>query len=125
MVPLSEHEQRVLHEMEQTLYRHDPRFASRVRDESVYRFAGRNLRWSVVGFVAGLAIMLAFFTTSVLVGFVGVALMFASSVGVAINLKRMGRAGMADLSRTVHADGIGQTLGRTGTRLRKRFRPGP
>lgn len=122
-MPLSEHEQRVLHEMEQALYRHDPRFASRVRDESVYRFAGRNLRWSIAGFVAGLAIMVAFFTTSVLVGFLGVALMFVSLVGVAVNLKRMGRAGLDDLSRTVHTDGLGQTLGKTGSRIRKRFRP--
>jgi hypothetical protein len=122
-VPLSEHEQRVLHEMEQALYRHDPRFASRVRDESVYRFAGRNLRWSIAGFVAGLAIMVAFFTTSVLVGFLGVALMFVSLIGVAVNLKRMGRAGLDDLSRTVHADGLGQTLGKTGSRIRKRFHP--
>lgn len=122
-MPLSEHEQRVLHEMEQALYRHDPRFASRVRDESVYRFAGRNLRWSIAGFVAGLAIMVAFFTTSVVVGFLGVALMFVSLVGVAVNLKRMGRAGIDDLTRTVHADGLGQTLGQTGSRIRKRFRP--
>ena len=110
--------------MEQALYRHDPRFASRVRNESVYRYAGRNLRWSIVGFAAGLAIMVAFFTSSVLAGFLGVAIMFASSIGVAVNLKRMGKAGLSDLSRTVHAEGIGQTLGRTGTRLRKRFRPG-
>lgn len=122
-MPLSEHEQRVLKEMEQALYRHDPRFASRVRDESVYRYAGRNLRWSIVGFAAGLAIMLATFTTSVFLGFVGVAVMFASSVGVAVNLKRMGRAGLDDLSRTVRAENIGNAFGQTRARMRKRFRP--
>jgi len=109
--------------MEQALYRHDPRFASRVRDESVYRYAGRNLRWSIAGFLAGLAIMVAFFTASVVVGFLGVALMFVSLVGVAVNLKRMGRAGLDDLSRTVHADGFGHSLGETRSRIRKRFRP--
>lgn len=123
-MPLSEHEQRVLHEMEQALYRHDPGFVSRVRDENVYRYAGRNLRWSVVGFAAGLAIMIAFFTTSVAAGFIGVAIMFASSIGAAINLKRMGKAGLSDLSRTVNTEGIGQTVGRAGARLRKRFRSG-
>lgn len=122
-MPLSEHEQRVLKEMEQALYRHDPRFASKVRDESVYRFAGRNLRWSIVGFVAGLAIMLACFTTSVFLGFLGVAIMFACSIGIAVNLKRMGRAGLDDLSRTVRADSIGSAFGNTRARFRKRFRP--
>lgn len=122
-MPLSEHEQRVLKEMEQALYRHDPRFVSRVRDESVYRYAGRNLRWSAVAFAAGLAIMLATFTTSVFLGFVGVAIMFASSVGVAVNVKRMGRAGLDDLSRTVRSDGVGNAFGQTRARMRKRFRP--
>ncbi|MDA8070005.1 MAG: DUF3040 domain-containing protein [Actinomycetota bacterium] len=123
-MPLSEHEQRVLHEMEQALYRHDPRFANRVRDESVYRYAGRNLRWSILGFLAGLAIMVAFFTVSPVAGFAGVALMFVSLVGVAVNLKRMGRAGLDDLNRTVHAGGVGHTLGQAGSRIRKRFRSG-
>lgn len=121
-MPLSEHEQRVLKEMEQALYRHDPRFATRVRDESVYRYAGRNLRWSIVGFVVGLVVMVACFTTSVLLGFVGVAIMFASSIGVAANLKRMGRAGLDDLTRTVKTDTIGTTLGQTRDRMRRRFR---
>jgi hypothetical protein len=121
-LPLSEHEQRVLKEMEQALYRHDPRFASKVRDESVYRFAGRNLRWSVVGFAAGLAIMLASFTTSVFLGFLGVAIMFGCSIGVGVNLKRMGRAGLDDLNRSVRTDGIGAALGKTRARIRRRFR---
>jgi hypothetical protein len=122
-VPLSEHEQRVLREMEQALYRHDPRFATRVRDESVYRYAGRNLRWSIVGCAAGLAIMLASFTWSVLLAFVGVALLFGSSVGVATNLKRMGRAGLDDLTGSARPDDAGSATGTVGERLRRRFRP--
>lgn len=124
-MPLSEHEQRVLKEMEQALYRHDPRFASKVRDESVYRFAGRNLRWSIFGFAAGLAIMLACFTTSVFLGFLGVLVMFACSISMAVNLKRMGKAGLDDLSRTARADDIGSALGSTRARIRRRFRPDP
>jgi hypothetical protein len=79
-VPLSEHEQRVLHELEQALYQQDPAFADRVRSESVYRYAGRYLKWSIAGFVAGLAVMLFFFTTNVFLGFLGVLIMFASLV---------------------------------------------
>jgi protein-S-isoprenylcysteine O-methyltransferase Ste14 len=123
-VPLSEHEQKVLQELEQALYRQDPAFADRVRSENVYRYAGRYLRWSVLGFVAGLVVMLVFFTTSVLAGFAGVLLMFASLIAFWTNLRRMGRAGWDDLSRSLRAQGIGTALNGTRARLRDRFHKG-
>ncbi|MGH9030235.1 MAG: DUF3040 domain-containing protein, partial [Acidimicrobiales bacterium] len=49
-LPLSEHEQRVLHELEQALVQEDPAFADRVRSETVYRHAGRYLTGSILGF---------------------------------------------------------------------------
>jgi hypothetical protein len=121
-VPLSEHEQRVLHELEQALYQQDPAFADRVRSENVYRYAGRYLKWSVLGFVAGLAVMLAFFTTSVFLGFVGVLIMFASLVTFWTNLRRMGKAGWEEIGRSLRKQGIGETLNETRGWLRDRFR---
>ena len=61
-LPLSEHEQRILHELEQSLYQEDPDFAERVRSETVYRHAGRYCIWSALVFVAALVFM--FFTFS-------------------------------------------------------------
>jgi len=52
-MPLSEHEQRILAELEESLVRQDPEFAERVRSETVYRHAGRYLKGAAVGFVAG------------------------------------------------------------------------
>jgi hypothetical protein len=121
-VPLSEHEQRVLQELEQALYQQDPAFADRVRSESVYRFAGRYLKWSIAGFVAGLAVMLYFFTTSVFVGFLGVLIMFASLVTFWTNIRRMGKAGWEDIGRSLRADGISHALSDTRTWMRDRFR---
>ena len=121
-VPLSEHEQRVLHELEQALYQQDPAFADRVRSESVYRYAGRYLKWSVLGFVLGLAVMLAFFTTSVFLGFVGVLIMFASLVTFWTNVRRMGKAGWEDFGRSLRAQGVGNALNDTRGWLRNRFR---
>ena len=121
-MPLSEHEQRVLHELEQALYQQDPAFADRVRSESVYRYAGRYLKWSVLGFIVGLAVMLAFFTTSVFLGFVGVLIMFASLVTFWTNVRRMGKAGWEDLGRSLRAQGVGHTLNETRGWLRNRFR---
>ncbi|MHB8682387.1 MAG: DUF3040 domain-containing protein [Acidimicrobiales bacterium] len=121
-MPLSEHEQRVLQELEQALYQQDPAFADRVRSENVYRYAGRYLKWSIVGFVVGLAVMVAFFTTSVPVGFVGVLIMFASLVAFWTNLRRMGKAGIEDIGRSLRADGIGNAFNDGRAWLRDRFR---
>jgi sulfite exporter TauE/SafE len=121
-VPLSEEEQRVLNEMEQTLYRHDPAFAARVKSESVYRYAGRFIRWSVVGFIVGLLVMILWFTTSVVLGLIGVAIMFASLVLFATNLRRVGKAGWQDITQTLRSDRIGNPASEARDWLRSRFR---
>ncbi len=121
-MPLSEHEQRVLHELEQALVQQDPAFADRVRSENVYRYAGRYLKWSVLGFLVGLGVMIAFFTTSVAVGFIGVLIMFASLVMFWTNLRRMGKAGWDDIGRSLRSEGIGNAVSDTRSWLRDRFR---
>jgi hypothetical protein len=103
-VPLSEHEQRILAELEESLVRQDPEFAERVRSETVYRHAGRYCKWAAVGFVAGLAVLVAFYSESVAVGLLGVAIMFASAVIFERNLRRMGKAGWHDLTRPINED---------------------
>jgi hypothetical protein len=99
-VPLSDHEQRILAELEESLVRQDPEFAERVRSESVYRHAGRYCKWAAVTFVIGVAILVAFYSTSVIAGFIGVVIMFASAVWFERNLRRMGKAGWHDLTRS-------------------------
>ncbi len=121
-MPLSEHEQRVLQELEQALYHDDPAFANRVRQENVYRYAGRYLKWSILGFVVGLAVMVVFFTTSVFIGFLGVLIMFASLVSFWTNLRRMGKAGIEDIGRSLRSDGIGNVINDARTKMRERFR---
>ncbi len=101
-MPLSEHEQRILAELEESLVRQDPAFAERVRSETVYRHAGRYCKWSAVGFVAGLAVLVAFYSQSVAIGLLGVGLMFGSAVVFERNLRRMGRAGWDDFTRSLH-----------------------
>jgi hypothetical protein len=48
------------------------------------------------------AILVAFYSESVLVGLLGVAIMFASLVVFERNLRRMGKAGWHDLTRSLH-----------------------
>ena len=98
-MPLSDHEQRILAELEESLVRQDPEFAERVRSETVYRHAGRYCKWAAVTFVLGVVILVAFYSRSVIAGFVGVVIMFASAVWFERNLRRMGRAGWHDFKR--------------------------
>ncbi|MGH9007626.1 MAG: DUF3040 domain-containing protein [Acidimicrobiales bacterium] len=130
-MPLSDHEQRILAELEESLVRQDPQFAERVRSETVYRHAGRHCKWAALGFVVGIVILVAFYPHSVAVGFLGVALMFASAVVFERNLRRMGKAGWHDLTRSLQKDrpegaesqpGIEGAVDNARTWLRTRFR---
>ena len=120
-MPLSEHEQRILHELEQSLYQEDPGFAERVRSETVYRHAGRYCIWSALVFVAALVFMFLTFSRSVVLGFVGVVVMFLSGVVFANNARRMGKAGIDDISRSLHSRNISNTVHDPRDWIRGRF----
>lgn len=102
-MPLSEHEQRILAELEESLVRQDPHFAERVRNKTVYRHAGRQCKWAAFGFLVGLAVLVAFYSASVALGLVGVAVMFVSAVVFERNLRRLGKASWHDLTRARRA----------------------
>jgi len=104
-MPLSEHEQRILAELEESLSKQDPRFAKNVRETNVYSHGGRRVRWGIAGFIAGLVILILCFSTSVLLGLVGVALMFISAVVIERNARLMGRASWQDITRPSQGDG--------------------
>ena len=91
-MPLSEHEQRILAELEESLSKQDPRFAKNVRETNIYSHSGRRVRWGVAGFLVGLLVLILCFSHSVLLGLVGVALMFISAVVVERNARLLGRA---------------------------------
>jgi hypothetical protein len=120
-LPLSEHEQRILHELEQSLYQEDPGFAERVRSETVYRHAGRYCIWSALVFVAALVFMFLTFSRSVVLGFVGVVVMFLSGVVFANNARRMGKAGIDDISRSLHSRNLSNTVHDPRDWIRGRF----
>jgi len=102
-MPLSEHEQRVLQQLEQSLKSDDPSFEKKVRETTVYRLAGRRIRWAVLLFISGMAILLACFSWSVPLGMLGVVVMFIAGAVVERNLRLMGRASIFDLGLTRHA----------------------
>jgi uncharacterized membrane protein len=97
-VPLSEDEQRILSQIEQQLYESDPHLAREVGSTTVYTHASRTLKWSVAGFVVGLVIMVLCITVSFWLSFAGFLVMLGSSLVAERSARRIGRAGMAQLS---------------------------
>src|ERR1700712_1147208 len=57
-VPLSDHEQRVLEQMERALAAEDPKFASSFRGAAARRHTRRRLLLAFTGILVGLAILL-------------------------------------------------------------------
>jgi len=85
-----------------------------VRSETVYRHAGRYCKWAAVTFVLGVVVLVAFYSKSVIAGFVGVVIMFASAVWFERNLRRMGRAGWHDLTRKKDGEDSAAGAGSSG-----------
>ena len=79
------------------------------------------MKWSVVGFLAGAVFLIASLSTSYLLSFAGFLLMLACA-GVRRNLRKLGRAGLDQLTRTVRANGLRDALGGAGRRMRERFK---
>jgi hypothetical protein len=121
-VPLSEDEQRILHEIERSFYENDPAFARGVSQTTLFRHAGRNLKYAGLGFVAGTVLLVVSFASSLVLGMVGFLAMLGSAFVFERNLRRMGKAGWEQMTQSVRDKGIADMLGNTRNRLRDRFR---
>src|SRR5207248_4116595 len=74
-MPLSEDEQRILREIEANLSVTDPKLVQQVSDTTLYRHSARLIKWSILGFVAGLVLLLLTFTETLLLGVLGFLIM--------------------------------------------------
>jgi hypothetical protein len=84
-VPLSEHEQRLLEQMEQALYAEDPKFASQMQGSAARARLRRGLAFGAGGVVVGLGlVVLGVVSESIWWGAIGFALM-VSGVAYAIS----------------------------------------
>ncbi|HET6693579.1 MAG TPA: DUF3040 domain-containing protein [Pedococcus sp.] len=111
-MPLSEHEQQLLEQMEQALYAEDPKFASHMQGAGARAAARRRLIIGGVGLLAGLALVLIGVSTTMWVGAAGFAVMVAAVV-FAVTPPRRGKAALG----TVQSDG---TVRRQSARSRQK-----
>lgn len=86
-MPLSEHEQRILAEIERRLLEEDPKFAQQV-GSSFQAHLARRLKLAGLGFVLGLVILVVGFIQNVGLGVAGFVVMLISIFEVVRTLRR-------------------------------------
>jgi hypothetical protein len=97
-VPLSEHEQRLLDQIERALYQEDPKFASTVRATDLRTHMRRRLRRAALVLALGFALLLTGAVTSQpAVGIAGFVVMVGALLLAMTSWKRLGQPGQPDL----------------------------
>ena len=121
-MPLSEDEERILSEIAQQFYADDPEFAREVGETTLYTHTVRRMKWSGFGFVAGVVFLIATLSTSYLLAFVGFLAMLGCALYFERNLRKLGKAGLDQVTRSIRATGLRDAIGGARGRMRERFR---
>lgn len=121
-MPLSEDEQRILSEIEQQLHDTDPDLAQQVSETTLYKHAARNIKWSIAGFVLGFVLLIATVATSTFLALGAFGIMLACLFVLESNVRKIGKAGLQNLTGAMRGRGIGGSVGNVGRRWRERWR---
>ena len=116
-MPLSEHEQRILEEIERRLAEEDPKLVEQVGRTDLYSHLARRIRLAALAFVAGLVLLLLF-VVSPWIAAVGFVVMVLSALLIYRYLGQLGR----DQVRAMQQEGRFSVTGLVG-RIAARFRP--
>lgn len=120
-MPLSEHEQRILEEIEKRLAEEDPRLVEQVGRTDLYTHLARRIRFSALAFVAGMLLILLF-VVSPWAAAIGFVVMVLSALLIYRYLGQLGR----DQIREMQASGrltLTGVLGRIAARFARRQSP--
>jgi len=124
-VPLSDHEQRLLDEIEQALYAEDPKFASHVRSARARSRTRRDMVLCVLGGLVGLGLVLVgLVTTVVVVSVVGFVLLVGCcgwGAQMVANRARGGASASGTRPSSTGGSRPGGLRSRMEERLRRRF----
>jgi len=120
-VPLSEDEQRILTEIEDHLYESDPALAREVAQTTIYTHAFRNLKWATAGFVLGVVLMVVLLSAHFILAFSGFLLMLVSLLWFERNARKLGRAGLEQMTENFRGGGLRDAMGGAGSKMRERF----
>ncbi len=115
-MPLNDHEQKILEEIERRLAEEDPNFVEQVGRTDLYTHLSRRIRLATLAFVVGI-VMLLFFVVSVWIAAAGFVVMVVSAVMIYRYLGQLGR----DQVRAMQDEGAFSFTGSIG-RIAARFR---
>jgi Flp pilus assembly protein TadB len=121
-MPLSDHEQRILEEIEKRLAEDDPRLVEQVGRTDLYTHLARRIRFAVLAFFVGVMLLLLF-VVSPWTAAIGFVVMVLSALLIYRYLGQLGR----DQIREMQTSGrltLAGFLGRVGGRFARR-RPPP
>ena len=121
-VPLSEDEQRILLEIEQRLTEEDPDLVREVASTTVYTHALRNLKLATALFVLGVVVMIWLLGTHAVLAFGGFLIMLVAAVIFERNARRLGKAGVQQMTQNLRGNSVKDYFGSTSQRMRERFR---
>jgi hypothetical protein len=115
-MPLSDHEQRILEEIERRLAEDDPAFVEQVGRTDLYTHLARRIRLASIAFCLGL-VMILLFVWSVLVAAAGFLVTVVSAVLLYRYVGQLGR----DQLRLMQDEGstLSGILGRIASRFRR------
>lgn len=113
-MPLSEHEQRLLEQMERALYAEDPKFVSSLRGTDLRSHYRRRALASAVGFILGVVLLMTGVVSTVwIVGVFGFVLMLASALFAVTSWRKVSGTGEAVRSNVTPIKGGRPGKGRT------------
>lgn len=121
-MPLSNDEQRILHQIEKEFYDSDPEFAREVSETTLYRHALRNIKWAVIVGVIGLIGVVAALQVHFGLAFVAFLVIFVCAIVIERNLRKMGKAGFQKITGQVRSGQIRANMGGLSERMRNRMR---
>ncbi len=117
-MPLSDHEQRILEEIEKRLAEDDPRLVEQVGRTDLYTHLARRIRFAVLAFFVGVMLLLLF-VVSPWAAAIGFVVMVLSALLIYRYLGQLGR----DQIREMQTSGrltLAGFLGRVGARFARR-----
>ena len=113
-MPLSEHEQRLLEQMERALYAEDPKFVSSLRGTDLRSHYRRRALGAAVGFILGVVLLMTGVVSTIwIVGVFGFVLMLASALFAVTSWRKVSGSGTETARSNVTPIKGGRTKGRT------------
>ncbi len=120
-MPLSEDDQRIFRDIENSFYESDPEFARRVANSpDVVGHATRTMKLAALGLAVGIVAVVALLPVGPIFSFLGFALMVASALLFVDSARKAGKIGLASLNEVVKERR--ETLDEARQRMRNRMK---